>query len=57
LPEALRAAAIPPEAQWIIYGMLMVLIVFFLPAGIVPAMQQWWQRRQGNTAAPAKAAL
>jgi branched-chain amino acid transport system permease protein len=56
LPETLRAAAIPPEAQWITYGLLMVLVVFFLPAGIVPAIEQWWQRRQGDTAAPAKAA-
>jgi branched-chain amino acid transport system permease protein len=55
MPETLRAFAIPPEAQWIIYGMLMVLVVFFLPQGIVPAVQQWWQRRQSNIAAPAKA--
>jgi branched-chain amino acid transport system permease protein len=50
LPETLRAFAIPPEAQWIAYGVLMVLVVFFLPEGIVPAVQQWWQRRHGNVA-------
>jgi branched-chain amino acid transport system permease protein len=37
LPEGLRAAAIAPEAQWIVYGVLMVLVVYFLPQGIVPA--------------------
>jgi branched-chain amino acid transport system permease protein len=56
LPETLRALAIPPEAQWIAYGVLMVLVVFFLPKGIVPAVQQWWQRRQGNVARIAEAA-
>ena len=56
LPETLRAFAIPPEAQWIAYGVLMVLVVFFLPEGIVPAVQQWWRRRQGNVARIAEAA-
>src|SRR6202011_1728874 len=36
LPQALRGTA-PPEVQWIIYGVGIVLIVFFLPRGIVPA--------------------
>ena len=45
LPETLRAFAIPPEAQWIVYGVLMILVLYFLPAGIVPAVRQWWQRR------------
>jgi branched-chain amino acid transport system permease protein len=40
LPEGLRAAAIRPEAQWIVYGMLMVLVVYFLPQGIVPALRR-----------------
>ena len=56
LPETLRAFAIPPEAQWIAYGVLMVMVVFFLPEGIVPAMQKWWQRRQSDAAPTAKAA-
>ncbi len=56
MPETLRAFAIPPEVQWIVYGVLMVLVVYFLPAGIVPAVQQWWQRRRGNAAATARAA-
>jgi branched-chain amino acid transport system permease protein len=38
LPEGLRALAFPPEMQWIAYGVLMVLVVYFLPQGIVPAL-------------------
>jgi branched-chain amino acid transport system permease protein len=47
LPEALRAMAIEPEMQWIIYGVLMVLVVYFLPQGIVPAIERYvsrWRR-------------
>ena len=40
LPEGLRALAIKPELQWIVYGVLMVLVVCFLPAGIVPALKR-----------------
>jgi branched-chain amino acid transport system permease protein len=36
LPEALRGV-VAPEVQWIIYGMLMIVILLFLPKGIVPA--------------------
>jgi len=39
LPEVLRGFAIRPEVQWIIYGGLMVGIVYFLPQGIVPAVR------------------
>src|SRR5262249_3466519 len=48
LPEVLRAMAIRPEVQWIIYGVLMVLVVYFLPEGIVPAIKRslaGWKRR------------
>ena len=41
LPEGLRAAAIQPEMQWIVYGVLMVLVVYFLPSGIVPALRRY----------------
>ena len=27
-----------------IYGVLMILVVYFLPEGIVPALRNWWQR-------------
>ena len=40
LPEVLRGMEIRPEVQWIIYGVLMVLVVYFLPAGIVPAIKR-----------------
>ena len=36
----------PPEAQWVVYGVLMILVVYFLPEGIVPAVRNWWQGRQ-----------
>ena len=43
MPETLRAAQIKPEVQWVIYGVLMVLVVYFLPEGIVPALRNWWR--------------
>ena len=43
LPEVLREYA-APEIQWMIYGALMVLVVFWLPQGIVPAVRELWQR-------------
>jgi branched-chain amino acid transport system permease protein len=52
LPEILRALAIRPEVQWVIYGVLMVLVVYFLPEGIVPAVRNWWTaRRKDRTVA------
>jgi branched-chain amino acid transport system permease protein len=53
LPETLRSLEIGPEVQWVIYGVLMVLLLYFLPQGIVPALRGWWQARRG---APARAA-
>jgi branched-chain amino acid transport system permease protein len=52
LPDVLRAAAIKPEIQWVIYGVLMILIVHFLPEGIVPAVRRWWQGRAHTAATP-----
>jgi len=43
MPEVLRDYA-RPEVQWIIYGIAIVLIIFFLPNGIVPALGKIWQR-------------
>ncbi len=31
-----------PEIQWILYGLFMILIVFVLPQGIVPAIEKWF---------------
>ena len=53
LPEVLRAMAIRPEMQWIIYGVLMVLVVYFLPQGIVPAIKHslaGWKRKPADVA-------
>jgi branched-chain amino acid transport system permease protein len=53
LPEALRTLDVGPETQWVIYGILMVLVVHFLPEGIVPAVRNWWHgRRDAGSAAP-----
>jgi branched-chain amino acid transport system permease protein len=55
VPEVLRAMEIRPEAQWIIYGVLMVLVVYFLPRGIVPAVQAYFsgpKRERAETAVP-----
>jgi branched-chain amino acid transport system permease protein len=40
LPEALREA-VSWQWQMLAYGVLLVLLVFFLPRGIVPALQAW----------------
>ena len=47
LPIVLRGFA-SPVAQWIIYGVLMILVVFFLPRGIVPAVRGWWESRRAH---------
>jgi branched-chain amino acid transport system permease protein len=53
LPVVVRAFA-APELQWILYGALMILIVFLLPEGIVPAVERWIgshaQRTRGKDA-------
>ncbi|HET7911014.1 MAG TPA: branched-chain amino acid ABC transporter permease [Pseudolabrys sp.] len=46
IPEILRTMEIVPEIQWIIYGVLMVLVVYFLPRGIVPALETYFSRRK-----------
>ena len=40
LPVIVRTFA-APEVQWILYGALMIVIVFLLPQGIVPAVERW----------------
>lgn len=34
-----------PEVQWILYGALIIVIVFVLPEGIVPAIERWFSRK------------
>jgi branched-chain amino acid transport system permease protein len=46
VPEILRAFAIKPEVQWVIYGALMILVVYVLPQGLVPAISGWLSHRQ-----------
>ncbi|MBV9752158.1 MAG: branched-chain amino acid ABC transporter permease [Hyphomicrobiales bacterium] len=46
LPEGLRSLAIAPEVQWIVYGILMILVVYLLPQGIVPALRSFLQHRR-----------
>jgi branched-chain amino acid transport system permease protein len=50
LPEVLRSFEIGPEVQWVIYGVLMVLLLHFLPQGIVPAIHAWWERQSARMA-------
>jgi len=52
IPEVLRSMAIKPEAQWIIYGVLMILVVYFLPQGIVPAVRRVLASRRAALARP-----
>ena len=43
MPEMLRGV-VAPEVQWILYGALMIVILLFLPKGIVPAFTLILQR-------------
>jgi len=51
IPEVLRAFAIAPEVQWMIYGILMILVVYFLPRGIIPAVEDYLAGRKKRTQA------
>jgi branched-chain amino acid transport system permease protein len=44
LPEALREV-VSWQWQMLAYGVLLVLLIFFLPRGIVPAVAEWRERR------------
>jgi branched-chain amino acid transport system permease protein len=41
VPVVARSFA-APEIQWVLYGLFMILIVFVLPQGIVPAIEKWF---------------
>jgi branched-chain amino acid transport system permease protein len=56
LPEILRGMQIQPEVQWIVYGILMILVVYFLPQGIVPAVKKFFANRLGTEQGGAVAA-
>jgi branched-chain amino acid transport system permease protein len=51
MPVVVRAY-FAPEIQWILYGLLMIIIIFLLPQGIVPAVERWIANR-GATSDPA----
>ncbi|THU03645.1 branched-chain amino acid ABC transporter permease [Lampropedia puyangensis] len=57
LPELLRGT-VAPEVQWIIYGVLMIVVLTFMPQGIVPAVASLVRRLlPARAAAPAKPAV
>jgi branched-chain amino acid transport system permease protein len=41
-----------PEAQWIAYGGVLIVILFLLPRGIVPSLKQWYARWRGPIDVP-----
>ena len=49
LPEALRALA---SWQWqmLLYGVLLIAVLFFMPRGIVPALSERWTRARAREA-------
>ena len=47
VPVVARSFA-APEVQWMLYGLLMILIVFVLPQGIVPAIEKWFGVSERN---------
>ncbi|KQP15971.1 branched-chain amino acid ABC transporter permease [Pseudorhodoferax sp. Leaf265] len=52
LPELLRGT-LKPEVQWMLYGALMVVILVFMPRGIVPALSALFRKRpEAKPAAP-----
>ena len=53
IPEGLRAMEIEPEVQWIVYGILMILVVYFLPRGIIPAIEDHFSRHERISAVDA----
>lgn len=50
-PVILRAY-VGPEVQWILYGALMIVIVYLLPEGIVPAIERWFGNGESDRARP-----
>jgi branched-chain amino acid transport system permease protein len=55
LPVVLRPI-MPPEAQWITYGCVLITILFVLPLGIVPSLAARLGQARARRARPADAA-
>ncbi|MFL1406634.1 branched-chain amino acid ABC transporter permease [Marinobacter sp. M1N3S26] len=51
MPELLRGV-VRPEVQWIIYGAVMVLILMFMPKGLVPALSDFVSWLKNGMARP-----
>ena len=51
LPVALRPV-MAPEAQWIVYGATLIVILFVMPRGIAPALAALRLPRRGASVAP-----
>jgi branched-chain amino acid transport system permease protein len=47
--EGMPAAA-PTVLSYAVYGLLLVLIVLFMPRGLVPSVTGWWERRAARRA-------
>jgi branched-chain amino acid transport system permease protein len=50
LPVILRPY-MAPEAQWIVYGAILILILFLMPRGIAPYIDDWFAARKRRAAA------
>ena len=55
LPVALRPY-MAPEAQWIVYGAVLILILFLMPRGIAPFLDDLFTGRFGKAKAPSPVA-
>ncbi|MEP9375200.1 branched-chain amino acid ABC transporter permease [Aquabacter sp. CN5-332] len=53
LPVALRPV-MAPEAQWIVYGAVLILILFVMPRGIVPKLEDLFAARRARPVAAQK---
>jgi branched-chain amino acid transport system permease protein len=56
IPVVARSFA-TPEVQWMLYGLLMILIVFVLPKGIVPAIENLFAATTKSSAEPYQAKM
>jgi branched-chain amino acid transport system permease protein len=56
LPVVLRPI-MAPEAQWIAYGGVLIVILLVLPRGIVPSLAQRFAKRRNHTVAVAPVAF
>lgn len=53
LPVALRPVMVP-EAQWMVFGLVLIVIQFVMPRGIVPGLARLAMRRHAPGGAPAR---